>query len=90
MIGTGRCRNLAGAARNSTCRSQVIRPREVKDLDPMIRSTGAVGFVPAPVASSRLINAVAASLAFGAASLCLISSLKVLAVKLAAMPIPMM
>lgn len=56
----------------------------------MIRSTGAVGFVPAPVASSRLINAVAASLAFGAASLCLISSLKVLAVKLAAMPIPMM
>ena len=55
----------------------------------MKRSSSAVGFVPAPVASSRLINAVAASLAFGAASLCLISTLKVLAIKLMAMPIPM-
>jgi hypothetical protein len=36
-----------------------------------------------------LINAVAASLASGAASLCLISTLKVLAIKLMAMPIPM-
>ena len=56
----------------------------------MIRPSGAVGFAPSPVASSRLINAVAASLAFGAASLCLISSLKVLAIKIMAMPIPMM
>ncbi len=57
----------------------------------MIRSPGAAGFAcrPAPVASSRLINAVAASLAFGAASLCLISTLKVLAIKIAALPIPM-
>jgi hypothetical protein len=55
----------------------------------MIRSQGATGFAAAPVASSRLINAVAASLAFGAASLCLISTLKVLAIKLMAMPIPM-
>jgi hypothetical protein len=55
----------------------------------MIRSQGAVGFAAAPVASSRLINGVAASLAFGAASLCLISTLKVLAIKLMAMPIPM-
>lgn len=57
----------------------------------MIRSHGAIGFDcrPAPVASPRLINAVAASLAFGAASLCLISTLKVLAIKLVAMPIPM-
>ena len=57
----------------------------------MIRSPGAAGFAcrPAPVASSRLINAVAASLAFGAASLCLISTLKVLAIKLMTMPIPM-
>ena len=57
----------------------------------MIRSPGAAGFAcrPAPVTSSRLINAVAASLAFGAASLCLISSLKVLAIKILAMPIPM-
>jgi len=57
----------------------------------MIRSSGASGFAcrPGPVASPRLINAVAASLAFGAASLCLISTLKVLAIKVAAMPIPM-
>jgi hypothetical protein len=57
----------------------------------MIRSPGAAGFAcrPAPAASSRLINAVAASLAFGAASLCLISTLKVLAIKITAMPIPM-
>jgi hypothetical protein len=57
----------------------------------MIRSPGAAGFAcrPAPVASSRLINAVAASLAFGAASLCLISTLKVLAIKITTMPIPM-
>jgi hypothetical protein len=57
----------------------------------MIRSPGAAGFAcrPAPVASSRLINAVAASLAFGAASLCLISTLKVLAIKIITMPIPM-
>ena len=57
----------------------------------MIRSSGAAGFAcqPARVASSRLINAVAASLAFGAASLCLISTLKVLTIKIMAMPIPM-
>ncbi len=57
----------------------------------MIRSQGAVGFAcrPAPVASTRLINAVAGSLAFGAASLYLITTLKVLAIKLTAMPIPM-
>lgn len=55
----------------------------------MMRSPGAIGFAATPIASSRLINAVAASLAFGAASLCLISSLKVLAIKLMAMPIPM-
>ena len=57
----------------------------------MIRSSGAAGFAcrATPVASSRSINAVAASLAFGAASLCLISTLKVLAIKIMAMPIPM-
>lgn len=56
----------------------------------MIRSSGAVGFAcrPAPVASLRLINAVAASLAFGAASLCLTATLKVLAVRIMAMPLP--
>jgi hypothetical protein len=88
MIGAARRRNLAGAARDTTCQSQVIRPRLVRKWT-MIRSQGAIGFAPAPVASSRLINAVAASLAFGAASLCLISTLKVLAIKIMAMPIPM-
>lgn len=55
----------------------------------MKRSSGAIGFAAAPVASYRLINAVAASLAFGAASLCLISTLKVLAIRITTMPIPM-
>jgi hypothetical protein len=55
----------------------------------MRRSSGAIGFAAAPATSARLINAVAASLAFGAASLCLISTLKVLAIKIMAMPIPM-
>lgn len=55
----------------------------------MKRSSGAIGFAAAPVASAPLINAVAASLAFGAASLCLISTLKVLAIRIMAMPIPM-
>jgi hypothetical protein len=55
----------------------------------MLRSQGAIGFAAAPVASSRLINAVAASLAFGAASLCLISTVNMLAIKLMSMPIPM-
>ncbi|HKS20079.1 MAG TPA: hypothetical protein VJS63_12805 [Bradyrhizobium sp.] len=55
----------------------------------MIRSTGA-GFAsrPAP-ASSRLTHAVAASLAIGALSLCLIVSVTVLSIKVTmAMPIP--
>jgi hypothetical protein len=57
----------------------------------MIRSPGAAGFDGrvAPVASSRLTNAVAASLAIGALSLCLIVSLTVLSIKVSmAMPIP--
>jgi len=57
----------------------------------MIRSSGATGFNrrPAPVASSRLTDAVAASLAIGALSLCLIVSLTVLSIKVSmAMPIP--
>lgn len=56
----------------------------------MTRSSGAVGFAsrPAP-ASSRLTHAVAASLAIGALSLCLIVSLTVLSIKVTmAMPIP--
>jgi hypothetical protein len=57
----------------------------------MIRSPGATGFdsPSAPVASSRLIDAVAASLAIGSLSLCLVVTLTVLSIKVAmAMPIP--
>jgi hypothetical protein len=63
----------------------------------MIRSQGAAGFKGAagfngrsmPVASPRLIDAVAASLAIGSLSLCLIVSLTVLSIRVGmAMPIP--
>ena len=57
----------------------------------MVRSTGAAGFGSrfAPVACSRLSNAVATSLAIGALSLCLLVALTVLSIKVTmAMPIP--
>jgi hypothetical protein len=57
----------------------------------MIRSRGAAGFDgrSVSVASSRLTDAVAASLAIGALSLCLIVSLTVLSIKVSmAMPLP--
>ena len=57
----------------------------------MIRSSGAAGFdrPSAPVASSRLTDAVAASLAIGSLSLCVIVSLTVLSIKVSmAMPMP--
>ena len=57
----------------------------------MIRSPGAAGFNGrvARVASSRLTDAVAASLALGSLSLCLIVTLTVLSIKVSmAMPIP--
>ncbi|MDR3450226.1 MAG: hypothetical protein P4M15_10875 [Alphaproteobacteria bacterium] len=57
----------------------------------MIRPSGAAGFggCSAPVASSRLTDAVAASLAIGSLSLCLIVTLTVLSIKVSmAMPIP--
>jgi hypothetical protein len=58
----------------------------------MIRSPGAgQGFAhrSAPVASPRLNHAVAASLAVGALSLCLIVALTVLSIKVSmAMPLP--
>jgi len=49
----------------------------------MIRASGTAGFQshPATVASSRLTNAVAASLAVAALSLCLIVTLTVLSTK---------
>jgi hypothetical protein len=57
----------------------------------MKRSSGAAGFNgrSAPVASSRLTDAVAASLAIGSLSLCLILTLTVLSIKVSmAMPLP--
>jgi hypothetical protein len=55
----------------------------------MIRSPRAVGFVstPAPVASSRLTNAIAATLAIGALSLCFAVTLTIVSMRIAmAMP----
>jgi hypothetical protein len=57
----------------------------------MTPPTGAIGFNrrPAPVASSRLTDAVAATLAIGSLSLCLVVTLTLLSIKLSmAMPIP--
>ena len=57
----------------------------------MTRSHGVAGFEgrSAPVASSRLTHTVAASLAIGALSLCLIVALTVLSIKVTmAMPLP--
>jgi hypothetical protein len=57
----------------------------------MRRSPGAAGFHirSAPIVSSRLTDAVAASLAIGSLSLCLIVALTVLSIKVGvAMPIP--
>ena len=57
----------------------------------MTRSPGAAGFGSrsAPVASPRLRNAVAASLAIGSLSLWLIVTLTVLSIEVAmAMPVP--
>jgi hypothetical protein len=57
----------------------------------MTRSPGTAGFEtrPAPVACARLTNAIAASLAIGTLSLCLVVALTVLSIKVTmAMPIP--
>ena len=57
----------------------------------MIRSPGAVGFESSrtPVASSRLLGAIATSLAIGTLSLCVMVTLTVLSIKATvAMPIP--
>ena len=71
-------------------KSRVIRPA-LQGFRPMIRSPGAVGFESsrAPVASSRLLGAIATSLAIGTLSLCLMVTLTVLSIKATiAMPIP--
>ena len=57
----------------------------------MIRSPGTAGFGSrsAPIAASRLTNAIATSVAIGALSLCLVVTLTVLSIKVTmAMPIP--
>jgi len=57
----------------------------------MKRSSGAAGFNgrSAPVASTRLMDAVAATLAIGSLSLCLIVTITVLSIKVSmAMPLP--
>jgi len=69
---------------------QVIRPR-LERIHTMIRPSGAVGFSghSATTASSRLTDAVAAALAIGSLSLCLMVALAVLSIKVSmAMPIP--
>jgi hypothetical protein len=57
----------------------------------MVRSPGTAGFEgrPAPVASSRLTKLIAATLAIGSLSLCLVVTLTVLSIKITmAMPVP--
>jgi hypothetical protein len=68
----------------------VIRAR-IEGCPAMTRSPGAAGFNrrSAPVASSRLTDAVAATLAIGSLSLCLAVTLTLLSIKISlAMPIP--
>ena len=57
----------------------------------MTRAPGTVGFESrrAPIASSRLLGAIATSLAIGTLSLCLVVTLTVLSIKATvAMPFP--
>jgi hypothetical protein len=82
--------NIAGDTCEIFGTSRVIRPR-LEGIPAMSRSSGAAGFQgrPVPVASSRLTKAVAASLAIGALSLCVIVTLTVLSIKVSmAMPLP--
>jgi hypothetical protein len=57
----------------------------------MMRLSGTIGFEGsrAPVASERLIGAIATSLAFGTLSLCLVVTMTVLSIRAAmALPLP--
>ena len=70
--------------------SRVIRPALLR-IWAMIRAPGATGFASnhAPVASSRLLGAIATSLAIGTLSLCVMVTLTVLSIKATvAMPMP--
>jgi hypothetical protein len=83
-------RNIAGDHCKIFLTSRVIRPA-LQGFRPMMRSPGAVGFESsrAPVASSRLLGAIATSLAIGTLSLCVMVTLTVLSIKATvAMPIP--
>jgi hypothetical protein len=79
---------VEGASVPATAR--VIRPQPPRDLSAMIRSSSAQGFSgpSANVASSRLIDAVVASLAFGAVSLCFAVVIAALSLK-ASMAMPL-
>jgi hypothetical protein len=82
------CRNIAGESRDILTVAGDSRPQE--GCPAMTPSTGAAGFNrrPAPIASPRLADAVAATLAVGSLSLCLIVTLA-FSIKLAmAMPLP--
>jgi hypothetical protein len=86
-------RNVAGDHCNiflTSRESRAIRPA-LQGFRPMMRSSGAVGFESsrAPVASSRLLGAIATSLAIGTLSLCVMVTLTVLSIKATvAMPFP--
>jgi len=86
-----RCRRNVAREHCDTLRCWwVIRSRNEENWT-MTRSPGPAGFerCPAPVASSRLADAVAASLAIASLSLCLIVTLTVFSIKASmAMPIP--
>ena len=81
-------RNIASDGCTIRLALRVIRPR-IPGNPAMIRSRGAIGFDggATPVASLRLIHAVAASLAIGGLSLCLVVTITVLSISMA-MPLP--
>jgi hypothetical protein len=84
-----RCRNIAGDA----CDSHDVPADSAahQRILTMNRMPGAAGFDgrPASVASTRLHDAVAATLAIGSLSLCLVVTLTVFSIKVSmAMPIP--
>ncbi len=82
--------NIAGECCKKIFVRGVIRPR-LEGFWTMIRSPGTAGFDGrcASVAPQRLTDAVAASLAIGSLSLCLVVTLTVVSIKVCmAMPIP--
>jgi hypothetical protein len=84
-----RCRNIAGDA----CDSHDVPADSAahQRILTMNRMPGAAGFDgrPASAASTRLHDAVAATLAIGSLSLCLVVTLTVFSIKVSmAMPIP--